>query len=64
MFTKEDFVKYFNQMLELENRMEVIYGGIFDKVGGSYYKDFFKTMAEEEKAHGKIVEEMIKRFKG
>lgn len=64
MFTKENFIKYFNQMLALEKKMEVAYQNIHGKVNSGYYKDFFRNMVNEEMAHGKIVEEIMKKFKG
>lgn len=63
MFTKEDFIKYFNQALEIETKMEETYRYLSDRITHPEYRQIFTQLLYEEKLHQEKVEEIINLFK-
>lgn len=62
MFTEDDFLHYFDQIQEIENRMRDTYQNLHDQLENPEYKKIFARMVNEEKAHGGMVEALKKLF--
>lgn len=62
MFSKEDFLDYFDQILAIEREMKEIYADLADRVTDPEYKEIFNGLADEERGHERLVEEMKREF--
>ncbi len=62
MFTKEDFLHYFNQILAIEIEMMETYTDLHNRVQHPEYKKIFAEMAKEEKGHAELIEELKQKF--
>lgn len=63
MFSKEDFLHYFDQLLALEREMKESYMKLQDQVQDPEYKKIFAELANEERGHERLVEELMEEFK-
>ncbi len=63
MFTKEDFLDYFDQILEMEREMKEAFVDLEKRVQHPEYKKIFADFAEEERGHEALVEKMKEPFK-
>lgn len=63
MFTKEDFIKYFQQVLDIEKKMEETYRYLTDQITHPEYRKTFRHLADEEQVHQRKIEEIIQLFK-
>ena len=63
MFTEEDFLHYFDQIHQIENKMRDIYQDLHDQLENPEYKAIFAQMVNEEKAHDAMVENLKHFFK-
>lgn len=63
MFTKEDFLHYFDQVLAIEREMHETYKNLQNGVQHPYYKKAFAKLAKEEKDHEALLEDLKERFK-
>ncbi|MBU1053549.1 MAG: hypothetical protein KKC46_06935 [Proteobacteria bacterium] len=62
MFSKENYINYFKQILALEQEMEGAFRFIQDNVSNHEYRKIFNRLADEERFHQKKVEEIINLF--
>jgi rubrerythrin len=64
MFSKEDFLDYFDQILAIEREMKEIYEDLANRVTDPEYKEIFNGLADEEQGHERLVEALKKAFRG
>lgn len=64
MFTKEDFLHYFNQLLRIETEMKEIYQRLHNEIEHPVYKKMFGQLADEEKDHMALVKKLKELFAG
>jgi len=64
MFSKEDFLDYFDQILAIEREMKETYADLADRVTDPEYKEIFGRLADEERGHERLVEALKKTFRG
>lgn len=64
MFSKEDFLDYFDQLLALEREMKETYTDLQNQVQDPEYKQIFAELANEERGHERLVEELKEEFQG
>ena len=62
MFTEDDFLHYFDQIQEIENRMRDTYQNLHDQLENPEYKAIFGRMVNEEMAHDAMVENLKNLF--
>ena len=62
MFSKEDYVKYFRQVRAVELQMHDRFGSYAEAVSDTELKKFFRSMQRQEKAHSRIVDDILKAF--
>jgi len=62
MFTEDDFLHYFDQIQKIENKMYEIYQNLYDQLKNPEYKKIFGQMANEEKAHDTMIENLKDLF--
>lgn len=60
MLTKEDYLDYLRQMMDIENDMKVIYHKCARAVDDSNLKKIFSQLERDETSHGDGIEEVIK----
>ncbi|MBW1780737.1 MAG: hypothetical protein JRL30_08340 [Deltaproteobacteria bacterium] len=58
MFTKDDFLNYFNQLHNIEARMHQTYQQISDEITHPTYRKLFNQLAREEAEHMGLVKEL------
>ncbi len=58
MFTEKDILHYLDQIQQIEHRMRDTYQNLHDQITHPEYKEIFGRMANEEKAHAAIVENL------
>jgi len=51
MFTKDDFLDYFNQIQRIETEMHKTYQHLLNEIQHPEYKKLFGELAKEEKDH-------------
>ena len=62
MFTENDFLHYFDQMQQIENKMRDTYQNLHDQLENPEYKKIFARMVNEEKAHYALIENLKGAF--
>ena len=62
MFTEDDFLHYFDQIQKIEKEMYETYQNLYDQLENPEYKKIFGQMANEEKAHDAMVENLKDLF--
>ena len=62
MFTENDFLHYFDQMQQIENKMRDTYQNLHDQLENPEYKKIFAQMVNEEKAHYALIEKLKGSF--
>jgi len=62
MFTKDDFLHYFNQLQRIEIEMHKIYQYISSEIEHPEYKKIFNQLAKEEKDHEALVQSLKDLF--
>ncbi len=62
MFSKEDYVKYFLQIRNIEVKMKEKFGAYAGAVDDPALKRFFSDLERQERAHERIVDSMVKEF--
>ena len=62
MFTKDDFLHYFNQLQRLEIEMHKIYQHLANEIEHPEYKKLFNQLAKEEKDHEALVQSLRDLF--
>ena len=62
MFSKEDYVKYFLQVRGVELKMHDKFGDYAARVDDPALKKQFLALERQEKAHSKIVDDMLTAF--
>ncbi|MCF7878676.1 MAG: hypothetical protein K9L95_04310 [Candidatus Omnitrophica bacterium] len=60
MLSKKDYKDYLSQMLELEENMEEVYGGLAKKVEDEATKKIFTNIKNDEYNHAQLVRKMKK----
>lgn len=60
MLSKEDYKEHLNQMLEIEENMEKVYGDLAKKIKDKEMKNIFKKIKDEEQEHAALVRKMKK----
>ncbi|MCF7916370.1 MAG: hypothetical protein K9L61_01170 [Candidatus Omnitrophica bacterium] len=60
MLSKEDYREYLSQMLELEENMEEVYGGLAKKVEDQEIEKIFINIKNDEHNHAQLVRKMKK----
>lgn len=63
MFTKQDFIGYYNQILDIEKKMEDSYQHLYDQIAHPEYRRLFEQLVYEERLHQDKVAEIINLFK-
>lgn len=63
MFTKQSFTNYYNQVLDIEKKMEETYQYLYDEITHAEYRSIFAKLAREEKMHQEKVNEIINLFR-
>ena len=64
MFTRNDYLEYFAQLREVEQKMAEKYRFLSDTLRDPELRSFFKTLYEEELHHDAMVESLAKPFLG
>lgn len=62
MFTNENFIGYFNQILNLEKKMAAVYRSVYEQLSHSDYRKIFEQLYQEEQLHQNRVLDVIKLF--
>jgi len=62
MFTKDDFLDYFNQFQSIEAQMHQNYQNLFDEIEHPKYKKLFAQLAREEAEHMALVQKLKDLF--
>ena len=62
MFTKDDFLHYFNQLQNIEAQMHQNYQHLFNVIEHPEYKKMFGQLAKEETDHIVLVKKLKKLF--
>jgi len=62
MFTKDDFLHYFNQIQSIEAQMHQNYQHLFDEIEHPEYKKLFGKLAREEVDHMVLVKKLKDLF--
>ena len=62
MFTKDDFLDYFNQLQKIEIEMHEIYQHLSNEIEHPKYKNLFNRLAKEEKDHEALVQSLKDLF--
>ena len=58
MFTKDDFLDYFNQLLRIEIEMNKTYQYLSSELEHVEYKNLFNRLAKEEMEHMALVQSL------
>lgn len=58
MFTENDFLYYFDQLQSIEKKMFETYRNLEAQITHPEYKKIFARLAEEEKGHDKMVQNL------
>ena len=64
MFTKDDFLHYFNQLQRIETEMHKTYQHLSNEIEHPEYKKLFNQLAKEEKGHEALVQSLKDLFAG
>ena len=62
MFTKDDFLHYFNQLQRIETEMHKNYQHLSNEIAHPEYKKLFNQLAKEEKDHEALVQSLKDLF--
>ncbi|MBW2708367.1 MAG: hypothetical protein JRD04_03635 [Deltaproteobacteria bacterium] len=62
MFTKDDFLDYFDQLQKIEIEMHEIYQHLSNEIEHPEYKKLFNQLAKEEKKHESMVQSLKDLF--
>jgi len=62
MFTKDDFLTYFNQLQSIEIQMHKTYQHLSNAIEHPEYKKVFAQMAKEEADHMALVKKLMDLF--
>ncbi len=62
MFTKDDFLHYFNQIQRIEAEMLKIYQPLSNEIEHPEYKKLFNQLVKEEKKHEALVQSLKDLF--
>ena len=62
MFTKNDFLYYFDQIQGIETKMHDIYQRLHHEIEHPVYKKMFGQLANEEKDHMALVQSLKDLF--
>ena len=62
MFSKEDYVKYFLQIRQVEITMRDRFGEFVKDLDDPELKKFFSALQQQERSHAKIVDGMLGTF--
>jgi len=63
MFTKEDFLDYFDQLQALEIQMKETYADLAKKVQDPEFREIFSRLSREERGHEKRIEVLKEEFR-
>jgi len=63
MFTKHDFISYYNQILDIERKMEETYQYLHDQITHPEYRSVFAQLIHEERMHQDKVDAVINLFR-
>lgn len=63
MFTKQDFTSYYNQIMDIERKMEKTYQYLYDQITHEEYRSIFAQLAHEERMHQEKVDSVINLFR-
>jgi len=64
MFTKDDFLHYFNQLQRIETEMHKTYQHLSNEIEHPEYKKLFNQLAKEEADHMALVKKLKDLFVG
>ena len=62
MITKQDVLKYFDQLEEKVNKLDVFYGKLFLQVKDVELKEMFLRLKCEEKINFELIQQLKKVF--
>ncbi len=62
MLSKEDYRRYLDQIIEIEDKMSAIYSDCSERLGEGSVKDICNSLSIAEKKHSLLVEELRKLF--
>lgn len=62
MISRSEIIGYFDQIIEIEQKMRDRYRHLHDNVNRSEYKVLFMALAEEEEVHIRLVKSLIDIF--
>lgn len=62
MFSKEDFLDYFDQILAIEREMKEAYADLANRVEDPEYQEIFTRLVSEERRHEKMLEALKREF--
>lgn len=62
MFSKNDYIKYFERIKAMEMKMAALYRDYTSRVDDPEVKNFFAHIQKEEEAHAKVADAMLKMF--
>lgn len=62
MFTKEDFMAYFDQLERIEIHMHDVYAEIHDRISHPGYKQLFAQLMRDESGHEEMIKELRSHF--
>ena len=62
MFTKDDFLHYFNQLQRIETEMHKTYQHLSNEIEHPEYKKLFNQLAKEEADHMALVQSLKDLF--
>ncbi|MEI8173093.1 MAG: hypothetical protein WCH07_06370 [Deltaproteobacteria bacterium] len=63
MFTKQDFTSYYNQILDIERKMEETYQYLYDQITHPEYRNIFAQLVHEERMHQAKVDAVVDLFR-
>jgi len=62
MFTKQDFLSYYKQILDTEKKMEETYQYLYEQITHPEYRSVFARLVNEERMHQEKVDSVINLF--
>ena len=62
MFTEDDILSYFDQLQNIEKKMQKIYQDLHDELSHPEYRKIFGQLANDEKAHDGLIQNLKDLF--